>query len=106
MRNTEVTKEYYQTKLGFKLSGSYPDYLILNRDNIEIHFFKFADLQPEKNYGQAYIRVSEIEALYTEYMGKKDTIHPNGPLQQKPWGQKEFSVLDPDCNLLTFGEDA
>ena len=30
--------------------------------------------------------------------------HPNGPLETKPWGQKEFSILDPDNNLLTFGE--
>ena len=27
-----------------------------------------------------------------------------GHLQIKPWGQKEFSLLDPDYNLLTFGE--
>jgi len=25
-------------------------------------------------------------------------------LETKPWGQKEFSVLDPDNNLLTFGQ--
>jgi hypothetical protein len=25
-------------------------------------------------------------------------------LEIKPWGQKEFSLLDPDNNLLTFGE--
>jgi hypothetical protein len=31
-------------------------------------------------------------------------IHPNGKLQTKPWGQKEFSILDPDNNLLTFGQ--
>jgi len=22
----------------------------------------------------------------------------------KPWGQKEFALLDPDHNLLTFGQ--
>jgi hypothetical protein len=25
-------------------------------------------------------------------------------LATKPWGQREFSLLDPDHNLLTFGE--
>ncbi len=34
----------------------------------------------------------------------KLAIHPNDPLQIKPWGQKEFSLLDPDHNLLTFGQ--
>ena len=37
-------------------------------------------------------------------LDKKTKIHPNGSLEIKPWGQKEFSVLDPDNNLLTFGE--
>lgn len=31
-------------------------------------------------------------------------LHPNGHLQVKPWGQKEFAILDPDNNLLTFGQ--
>ena len=35
---------------------------------------------------------------------KKTKIHPNGSLTTKPWGQKEFSLLDPDNNLLTFGQ--
>jgi hypothetical protein len=32
------------------------------------------------------------------------SIHPNGSLEIKPWKQKEFSILDSDYNLLTFGE--
>ena len=32
-------------------------------------------------------------------------IHPNAPLQQKPWGMLEFALLDPDMNLLTFGQE-
>jgi len=31
-------------------------------------------------------------------------IHPNGSLQTKPWGHKEFALLDPDSNLFTFGK--
>lgn len=34
----------------------------------------------------------------------KVDIHPAGHLKAKPWGQKEFSLLDPDNNLLTFGQ--
>ena len=34
----------------------------------------------------------------------KTEILPNGKLQIKPWGQKEFAMLDPDNSLLTFGE--
>ena len=45
-----------------------------------------------------------IESLYQSILDYKTTIHPNGPLETKPWGQKEFAGLDPDNNLLTFGQ--
>jgi hypothetical protein len=63
-------------------------------------------LNPLENYGQVYIRTNKIEEIYEGFLKKGVAIHPNDPLQVKPWGQKEFSLLDPDHNLLTFGEDA
>jgi hypothetical protein len=42
--------------------------------------------------------------LYQSMLDKKLEIHPNGNLRVTPWGQKEFSMLDPDNNLLTFGQ--
>jgi len=105
MRNKSATKSFYVDQLGFSNSGhDYPDYLMLGKDGIEIHFFEFSDLDPLENYGQVYIRTENIDELYDEYLQKNVTIHPAGPLQIKPWGQKEFSLLDPDNNLLTFGQ--
>ena len=34
-----------------------------------------------------------------------NNIHPAGHLQDKPWGQKKFAMLDLDNNLLTFGQE-
>jgi hypothetical protein len=50
------------------------------------------------------IKTDEIESFYTTLVDKKTGIHPNGALQSKPWGEKEFALLDPDNNLLTFGQ--
>lgn len=76
----------------------------MQKDNIQIHFFEFKELNPKENYGQVYIRTDDIETLYKTLFNQEKIIHPNGALQTKPWGQKEFSVLDPDNNLLTFGQ--
>lgn len=46
-----------------------------------------------------------IEKLYRSFLESGVSIHPNGHLHTKPWGQKEF-ILDPDHNLLTFGESS
>lgn len=102
--NVAVTKNYYVEQLGFALIGDYENYLLLKKDALEIHFFEFPGLQVSTNYGQVYIRVKDIRALYDSFLAKKINIHPNGKLEQKPWGQMEFSLLDPHNNLLTFGE--
>lgn len=104
MRDKVVTREFYLNKLGFKEIGDYDGYLMVRKDKIEIHFFEFKELDPKENYGQVYIRTDNIESFYQMLLDKKTSIHPNGPLETKPWGQKEFSVLDPDTNLLTFGQ--
>lgn len=106
MRDKHVTKEFYTKKLGFEVVGSveYDYYLMLKKDQIEIHFFLFKELDPKENYGQVYIRTNDIDRVYQSFLDSKTVIHPNGPLETKPWGQKEFALLDPDSNLLTFGQ--
>ncbi|MEZ4985706.1 MAG: VOC family protein [Saprospiraceae bacterium] len=105
MRNKEQTKDFYLNKLGFSLWGDadYPGYLMIQKDAVQLHFFESNALNPLENDGQVYIRTNDIESLFTEY-AQQGIIHPNGSLSVKPWGQKEFSVLDPDNNLLTFGQ--
>ncbi len=106
MRNKAATRKYYLDHLGFTDVGNedYEGYLMVEKDSIEIHFFEFKALDPKENYGQVYIRTNNIDAVYESLLDKKVPIHPNAPLQTKPWGQKEFSILDPDNNLLTFGQ--
>jgi catechol 2,3-dioxygenase-like lactoylglutathione lyase family enzyme len=104
MRDKFLTKNFYVNDLGFKLIGEYDEYLIVGKDNIEIHFFEFKTFNSKQNYGQVYIRTNDIDKLYKSFIENKISIHPNGPLASKPWGQKEFALLDPDNNLLTFGQ--
>jgi hypothetical protein len=106
MRNKVATRNFYLSQLGFTDIGSedFDGYLLLKKDTVEIHFFEFKGLDPKENYGQIYIRCNNIEALYQSMLNNNCTIHPAGHLQPKPWGQKEFAMLDPDNNLLTFGE--
>lgn len=106
MRNKAVTQDFYLEKLGFQLLGDndFEAYLMVYKDNVQIHFFEFKELEPKENYGQVYIRTNEIDKLYQSFLDMKILIHPNGRLETKPWGQMEFALLDPDNNLLTFGQ--
>jgi len=104
MRDKTATKTFY-LQMGFQqYGGDYDEYLMMEKDQVQIHFFEFKALDPKENYGQVYIRTNAIDNLYQDMLNKKVAIHPAGNLQAKPWGQKEFSILDPDNNLLTFGQ--
>lgn len=105
MRSKSATKDFYIARLGFHELGSpgYDQYLMIRKENVEIHFFEYKELNPKENYGQVYIRTNDIDGLYQWLIDNNIPIHPNAPLRQMPWGQKEFSLLDPDNNLLTFG---
>jgi len=106
MRSKDATKGFYIAQLGFQVVGTveHDAYLMLEKDGVEIHFFEHKELDPNQNYGQVYVRTDNIHSLYQSITDNKVRIHPNGALQLKPWGQKEFSLLDPDNNLLTFGQ--
>lgn len=107
MRNKAATREFYIEKMGFSFFGNadYDGYLMVVKDSIEIHFFEFKELNPFENYGQVYIRTNNIEEWYKLAIDKNLMLPKAGHLETKPWGMKEFSLLDPDHNLLTFGQD-
>ena len=104
MRDKAVTRDFFVNQLGFQQLGTtdWDGYLMVLRDKIQIHFFEFKDLDPKINYGQVYIRTSDIDSYYTTL--KEKGIKCTTP-EDKPWGQREFSILDPDNNLLTFGQN-
>jgi len=106
MHDKVITRNFYLNQLGFKDIGSadFEGYLLLQKDNIEIHFFEFKELDPKENYGQVYISTNDIETLYQSMLENQNNIYPAGHLQTKPWAQKEFAMLDPDNNLLRFGQ--
>jgi catechol 2,3-dioxygenase-like lactoylglutathione lyase family enzyme len=106
MRDKVITRDFYLNKLGFREFGNadYDGYLMVQKDSIQIHFFEFNELDPKENYGQVYIRTDNIDEWYKLALNKKLTMPEAGHLQIKPWRQKEFSLLDPDNNLLTFGQ--
>jgi hypothetical protein len=104
MRNKFRTVYFYINQLGFELLGDYGNYLLIKKEEIELHFFEFESLKTSENYGQVYIRVIDIVKLYNQLIEDSIPIHPNGKLEDKHWGQREFSLLDPDNNLLTFGQ--
>jgi hypothetical protein len=101
----QATIDYYCTQLGFVLANDYGDYFLIEKDAAEIHFFAYPGLQPNKSDFMIYLRMEAgIHEYYQQLQRQLVAIHPNAALEQKPWQQWEFSLLDPNGTLLTFGQ--
>lgn len=101
--NIERTVAFYKNILGFdKLGYKDENYAVIGRDKVEIHFWKCNDrIHPENT--SCYVFVKDIDTLYIA-MKKAGVVHPNGTLEDKPYGIREFAILDRDGNLIKFGE--
>lgn len=101
----QQTLDFYVNQLGFVLGSDYGDYLILRTDSIELHFFSYPTLDPGKSDFMIYLRIDrDIEKLYEKFSKMNPPLKRLGKLESKPWGQKEFPLIDPNGTLLTFGQ--
>lgn len=94
---------FYKEKLGFEELFDYGDYAGVLRDNFEIHLWECKDKYLAENTA-CRVEVDDIEKIYTEYK-TTGVIHPNGDLEEKPWGLKEFVILDLDGNGIFIFEE-
>ena len=98
------SKAFYK-RLGFEVAHDYPEqgYLILTRDDVEIHFFEYAEHVAEESDHGVYIRVEDANALSSEYQNlnlPKEGLPRFVEAEDKPWGLCELVILDTDGNLL------
>ena len=105
----EKTVAFYEQQLGFKCihQEGDPIYMaIVKRDSAQIFLLKNEDKHLAEGTSLR-INVTRIEELYAEFQAKGgNIIHPDGKLETKPWGMKEFVVLDLAGVCLTFCEPA
>lgn len=101
------TKDFY-ARFGFTLGSEYPEqgYLILYRDQVELHFFRHPTHDPATSDHAVFIRVKDAMAVSDELMAldlPTDGIPRVVPAEPKPWGVCELHAVDHDGNLLRMG---
>lgn len=92
--------DFFVEQLGFDLNFIWqeeqqkrPVYGGVHKDSTHIHFITVQD-KKICEWTVCRIYVSDIEKYYARAQSK-NIVHPNGPLAEKPWGEMEFSILDP-----------
>jgi uncharacterized glyoxalase superfamily protein PhnB len=102
-RNIEDAAAWYRDQLGFETLFTASDYGVVGRDGVHVHFWGPSGIDPKDSMTMYRIGVRDIDGLY-EDCSARGLVHPNAPLEEKPWGMREFAVIDGDGNLLTFFE--
>ncbi|MBT0964217.1 bleomycin resistance protein [Denitromonas iodatirespirans] len=113
--NIKVSCSFYTETLDFKIIRA-PDpdpqsfmsmYAFLERDGSFVHLSEHSG---DGVFGNViYIRVKDLNKIYNKFVKSGLKIQEKAGITMEPvtqtWGMKEFSILDPDGNRLTFGQN-
>jgi catechol 2,3-dioxygenase-like lactoylglutathione lyase family enzyme len=109
VENLSESLTFYERRLGFSRDFVYEDfYAGMSRDHAVIHLKCAPKLEAERAHRKAgehldaYLAASGIGELHDEFIGRGAPIIR--PLEQRPWGVRDFYVEDPDGYILCFGE--
>ena len=99
----------FYARLGFEGGAHSFDggYAILRRGPIELHFFRHETLDPDASFAGCYLRVSDVRSIHASMLHAalpRQGRPRMDALEDKPWGLREFAVVDPDGNLLRIGQ--
>jgi len=97
-----ASTQYYVERMGFTLAVEMQDYAIVERDGVAIHLFQ--DAAREQTPVGIHIFTHDLEELFAEFEAGGAKI--TQPIEQKPWGNREFRVKDEFGNELKFTEPA
>ena len=118
-RQVAQSAAFYRDKLGFAIVHEDTGFAIVLRDAVEIHSWQADDegwrgrtgAAPVVSGAESFIagtascrvQVAGVNELHAE-LQPLGVLHPNAQLADQPWGTREFGVIDPDGNLVTFFE--
>lgn len=106
VHDLERSARYYRDVLGFEVFEiGDPGWRFFVRDDCYIMAGECRDAIAPADLGDhsyfAYVIVDDIDAFYDEVAGKGAT--PLRPLQDQPWGMREFGVRTVDGHRIMFG---
>ncbi|MGA8599207.1 MAG: VOC family protein [Bryobacteraceae bacterium] len=93
--------DYYEGKLGFRTVMAMPegDYAIVERDGVAIHLFTAGQ---NNGPGSIHVFTEGLDELYNEFETAGAQIKQG--IVRKPWGNRDFRVLDDFGNEIKFTE--
>jgi uncharacterized glyoxalase superfamily protein PhnB len=95
--------DYYERVLGFQVAwrwGEPPRLASVCRDRVELNLSQSSEARPAAS--KVYFPMAGVDAYYDDITvaGAKVAV----PLADRPYGMRDFRIVDPSGNELSFGE--
>ena len=119
VKDLERSVIFYRDRLGLTLAHRENGFAKFLSDTVEIHLWVAADenwrtrggSDPVCSGAESFIagtascrvEVEGVDELY-QMLLPLGILHGDGQLADQWWGSREFNVVDPDNNLITFFE--
>lgn len=97
-----ATADFYRKILDFKSDpgSESPDYCVVWRDNAAVHLAKG---EQAPTGVRIFFWVKDVNALHAQVVERGADIAV--PIGTRPYGVRDFSILDPNGVMMVFGQD-
>ena len=92
----------FYRSLGFVVDGDDGYAWVTHNGGEILHLARVDDLDPALNRAAGYLHVQDAGDWHRAWTESGVDV---GPLVDEPWGMREFSLRDPDGNLLRVGQN-
>lgn len=97
--------DFFVAGLGFELLHLDDDLAVVARDGAKAYLVE-SPVFAAKDRPELCIETDDVDAIHAEVSARApQLLHPNGrTVQAKPWGSREFAVLDETSVCVVFRE--
>jgi len=100
LNDVAASVAYYQRVLGFRINYVQHDLGVMDRDDVTVVLIARTDKHTGIGSCEAYVR--DADALYAELVARGANVQ--GEPVSRPWGLRDFRVLDFEENRITFAQ--
>jgi uncharacterized glyoxalase superfamily protein PhnB len=106
VKDLKIEAAYYIDKLGFDRDFTAPGWEFLSFGDFKVMLGECSDEMTAEATGNhswfAHVLLKNVDDVYREFIERGAQIL--SPIENKPWGIRDFTVKTPDGHRIVFGQ--
>jgi uncharacterized glyoxalase superfamily protein PhnB len=106
VKDLKTETAYYIDKLGFDRDFTAPGWEFLSFGDFKVMLGECSDEMTAEATGNhswfAHVLIKNVDEVYNEFTDRGAQML--SPIENKPWGIRDFSVKTPDGHRIVFGQ--